>query len=91
MNITLNGKYDDVYNFIIKLENMRYYSDIISFKIKHADPSETGAVQAPIPSSDPFSLPNGNNAPKQATPPPSVDQKVSAVLDVAFYLKNNSK
>jgi len=90
MNITLGGQYNDVANFIKKLENMQYYSDIISIDLKQdASVTNTAAQGSGIANANPFASQTGgqnNNTAPQA-PPPSSGQKLIATLDAVFYLK----
>jgi len=86
MNIALTGQYNDIVDFIEKIENMRYYSDIISFQIKRDDSVKNAVATSSGIISSPFAG-QDKNAPKQVMPLANSDQKLAAVLDVAFYLK----
>jgi Tfp pilus assembly protein PilO len=85
MNIALTGKYNDVVNFIEKLENMKYYSDTISFDMKQDDSTKNSAGSS-SGISNPFTGQN-QSAAKEPAVLVSSGQKLAAMLDVVFYLK----
>ena len=91
MNIAITGQYNNVVNFIEKIENLQYYSDIISFDLKQddSDTSPVGQSSGTIPVVSPFSAPDQRAAPAvpAPTPAPATNQKIVATLDVVFYLK----
>ena len=43
--ITISGKYTNSVNFIRKIENMEYWSDIISLVVSYKEPSKTPATE----------------------------------------------
>jgi hypothetical protein len=83
LNIKLNGKYDSIVNFIEKLENLKYYSDIISIKInsneqKYKEVSETNVV---------FGQANQTEA-EEIKPKPNVEMEAISDIEAVYYLEN---
>jgi len=79
MQILLTGDYNKAVDFIGKLENIEYYSDIIGIRIKQGElSSSTGAANPFIPGSvvDPQQISNGSNL-----------ADLKTILDVVFYTK----
>lgn len=88
MNIAITGQYNAIVNFMEKIENMQYYSDIISFDMKKDDSEKNPVAQSSgVISSSPFSAQGQGAAPAAPAPVSSADQKIAATLDVVFYLK----
>lgn len=81
MRIKLSGEYENLLDFIRRLENMEYYSDVIS--IKATKEQEKISNQAPI--SSPFEGEDLINEEKT-----SIEEKnrISSILEVVFYLEN---
>jgi hypothetical protein len=81
MRIKLSGEYINLLDFIKKLENMEYYSDIIY--IKATKEQEKVSNQAPIAS--PFEGEDLINKEKTSIEEKS---KISSILEAVFYLEN---
>lgn len=79
MQIILTGDYNKVVNFISKIENMEYYSDIIGIKMMHSDLAGNNEV---INSFNSVSI---NNSDKISSK--SNAGGLKATLDVVFYTK----
>lgn len=77
VTITLSGQYNNIVDFMQKLENMQNYSDIISFDIKR-DSGNSGSANV-----NPFANQGGVNQEQ----PPTIENKVVATLETVFYLK----
>jgi Tfp pilus assembly protein PilO len=82
MTLNLNGTYSSVVDFVSKLENMDYYSDIVSFSIKQIEEKKENLPQSNSGAINPFGV-----APKtdSVVVNSSKNGKVEASLDVVFY------
>ena len=79
MQILLTGNYNKVIDFISRLENMEYYSDITGIEMKQSEPSNNVGIISP------FNLSSTTSSKKisdQYTP-----GDLEATLDVVFYTK----
>ena len=77
MKVILLGDYSGLLGFINKIENMDYYSDILSFKI--TDDLKDGSSF----SGNPFS----GSAPKEGENATPIKSNISSVIEVVFYLE----
>jgi Tfp pilus assembly protein PilO len=75
MNITLTGNYENFLDFIRKIENMEYYSDILSIKITKGINDNSSSATSPFIGSDSSGASTGGK------------DSISSVLGVAFYLE----
>lgn len=85
IKISLKGKYNDALRFMEKLENMHYYSDILSFDMR-AEDSSSGQANQITRSSDPFAN-RGQSPSASPVEVSSEEQKIVTDLEVVFYLK----
>ncbi|MDO8529571.1 MAG: hypothetical protein Q7S18_02800 [bacterium] len=79
ISVTIQGDYESMMNFVRKLENMNYYSDIISFKIAKTKENLS------LPSGSPF-----ETAPSDAGIK-NIDlekNKITSTIIASFYLEN---
>lgn len=79
MKIILYGRYENFLNFLNKVENMEFYSDVISIAVKRA--SENG----PGLSKNPFT--GTNELVSEEADSGNID-KIYSQLEVVFYLEN---
>jgi hypothetical protein len=79
MQIVLTGDYNKIINFISRLENMEYYSDITGIKITQND--FTGNIEATSLFGS-VSINNSNKVSDKSNP-----ENLKATLDVVFYTK----
>ena len=83
MQILLTGDYNKIINFINKLENMEYYSDITGIKMTQSDITGNAEVINPFNSVSMTGSETGSD--KVSNKPDTGNLKVS--LDVVFYTK----
>ncbi|GBE16494.1 hypothetical protein BMS3Abin15_00315 [bacterium BMS3Abin15] len=80
MNILLSGSYNSIVDFIRKVENMRYWSDIISINISNKELSLTSRRSG----SSPFISPGGASDEEEKF---FETGDISSILEIVFYLK----
>jgi hypothetical protein len=87
--VDIDGSYDDVFNFFYKIENMSYYSDILSFDIK-VNNEKASAISTVVNNVlDPFGG-SSNNSPASSKNVNSSDSPTGDIIGnfvIAFYLK----
>lgn len=76
MNIKISGEYDNFIDFVRKLENLEYYSDVISIKL--SKDLEKKSVENPFETD--LSGGDGVNT--------NVKDEISSTISVIFYLEN---
>lgn len=79
MKIKLTGDYNSLVNFISKVENLDYYSDVVSVQVDIGDNSQ------PQSSVTPFS--NSTNGSNNSNPPINQGGTVSSV-EIVYYIQN---
>lgn len=80
MRITVTGKYDSIANFIKKMENMRYWADVISLRISATEDSSQNQKSNVSPFQRAIEKEEKNA--EQLT----VKRKVRAIIGAVFYL-----
>lgn len=89
IKIRVSGKFGNVINFIQKLENLEYFSDVISVQISNKDlGSSVQSFQISQPYSsttNPFAS-GGSGGQEEKNENQEI--KIKAILDAVFYLKN---
>ena len=82
LHILLTGDYNKIVNFISRLENMEYYSDITGIEIKQSDVTDNTGV------TNPFNLNSVTDSNKISSESNQGDQgNLEATIDVVFYTK----
>ena len=79
--ITVTGEYNDLVGFIKKIENMEYWSDIISLQVSYKEPEKT-----PIPLENLTDLNIATDTDNGKTSVAVEEGKASSILEIIFYL-----
>jgi F0F1-type ATP synthase membrane subunit b/b' len=79
MKIVLSGRYGNFLNFINKVENMEYYSDIVSVAIRRESESGPGLEKNPFSGTRNLSNPENKTGDKD---------NINSQTVVVFYLEN---
>ena len=82
MKIAVSGKYGDIINFLNKLENIQYYSDILSINI--STQTETGSSQYFQTSAVQPGSPADGTKTESENPPKDV--KLGSAIVIVFYV-----
>lgn len=83
MQIILNGSYNDMLNFIRRLENMENYSDIIKIKIEQTD--SNAITNSNFGSANPFVQAPSTDS--EDTANSVIEKDLKTTMDIVFYTK----